>query len=56
MEIAVDMEDIKDVERVINSEAFAEFLLSKTTSICAAIFIAQAVRDAVEQAKEQLDS
>ena len=56
MEIVVDMEDIKDVERVINSEAFVHFLTSKTTSFCAAVFIMQAVHDAIKQAKEQLDS
>ena len=56
MKIAVNMEDIKDAERVVNNEAFAQFLLSKTTSFCAAAFIMQAVCDAIKQAKEQLDS
>ena len=46
MEIDFDLDDVK---RVVNSDKFAQFLLSNTTDFGAAAFILQTLCDKIEE-------
>lgn len=52
---SLEKEDLDDVTRVIHSDAFAEFLLSKTTSFIAASWVLQTLFDAEEAASAALN-
>lgn len=54
MELDIHIHDIKDAERVVTSDDFAQLLLSKTTSFAAAAFILQTILDAIKEAKAKL--
>ena len=46
----LEKEDLEDAKRVIHSDAFSKFLLSKTTSFIAAAWILQTLIAAEENA------
>lgn len=46
----LEKEDLEDAKRVIHSDAFAKFLLSKTTSFIAAAWMLQVLMDAEKNA------
>ena len=48
-------EDLEDAKRVIHSDAFLKFLLSKTTSFIAAAWILQTLMDAEKDATAALN-
>lgn len=48
-------EDLEDAKRVIHSDAFAKFLLSKTTSFVAAAWMLQVLIDAEKNASAALN-
>lgn len=50
----IDKTTIKDIERVIESDKFAQFLLNNTTDFMAAAFILETLVNAVEEVKNQL--
>lgn len=51
----LEKEDLEDAKRVIHSDAFAKFLLSKTTSFIAAAWILQTLMDAEKNATAALN-
>lgn len=51
----LNKEDLEDAKRVIHSDAFAKFLLSKTTSFIAAAWILQTLMDAEKDAAAALN-
>ena len=51
----LNKEDLEDAKRVIHSDAFAKFLLSKTTSFIAAAWILQTLMDAEKNATAALN-
>lgn len=51
----LNKEDLEDAKRVIHSDAFAKFLLSKTTSFIAAAWILQTLMDAEKDATAALN-
>lgn len=51
----LNKEDLEDAKRVIHSDAFAKFLLSKTTSFIAAVWILQTLMDAEKDATAALN-
>lgn len=53
MQIENDMEVLNEVEKIVTSNKFAQFLLSNTTSFNAAAYILQKLLDAVEADKEE---
>ena len=50
----LNKEDLEDAKRVIQSDAFAKFLLSNTTSFIAAAWILQTLMDAEKDATAAL--
>ena len=51
----LNKEDLEDAKRVIHSDAFAKFLLSKTTSFIAAAWMLQVLMDAEKDAAAVLN-
>ena len=51
----LEKEDLDDAKRVIHSDAFSKFLLSKTTSFIAAAWILQTLMDAEKNATAALN-
>lgn len=51
----LEREDLEDAKRVIHSDAFAKFILSKTTSFIAAAWILQTLMDAEKDAAAALN-
>ena len=50
------MVDLKEVENFIESDKFVQFLLSNTTNIGTPLFILQAVKDKVNELKNNEES
>lgn len=47
------MVDLKEVERIIESDDLAQFLLSHTSDFGSALFILQTVHDRLEEIKKE---
>jgi hypothetical protein len=55
MNILLDKETIDQADKLINSDAFSQFLLSNTTDFTAAAFILDACFKAVDEARKRLE-
>jgi hypothetical protein len=53
MEVLIDKEVLDDMERVINSSEFTQFLLSHATQIGTSVIILQTLLDKFSELKEQ---
>ena len=47
------MVDLYEVERLLESDKFIQFLLSNTTNITTPLFILQTVKDKIEELKKE---